>query len=211
MEITYTMIGADGLQYGPIDLNQLQTWINEGRITGDTKVLRNDTNTWQPASNYSELGLSPVPAMALPAQGPAVMTASPPVRPAVAAPAMDPMLERRVRAGASWFFAIGIFSVVNALIALSHSGAFFLVGLGVNLLIHNLAVNFIIAGIFALFGVFARKAQTWSFIVGILLYALDGLLFLSTGLWLPLLFHGYVLYRICMGLMACHELNAQNR
>ena len=131
--------------------------------------------------------------------------------PAVAAPAMDPMLERRVRAGASWFFAIGIFSVVNALIALSHSGAFFLVGLGVNLLIHNLAVNFIIAGIFALFGVFARKAQTWSFIVGILLYALDGLLFLSTGLWLPLLFHGYVLYRICMGLMACHELNAQNR
>lgn len=209
MEITYTMIGADGLQYGPIDLNQLRAWVNEGRITGETKVLRSDTNAWLPASNYSELGLAPAPAMALSGQGSAVMTASPP-RPAVAAPAMDPVLVRRVRVGASWFFAIGIFSVINALIALSKSGAFFLVGLGVNLLIPSLVANFIVCGIFALLGVFARKGQIWSFIVGMILYGLDALIFLPTGLWLPLAFHAYVLFRIFMGLKACFELNAPN-
>lgn len=57
METTYTILGADGLQYGPINLSQLKIWISEGRITPTTQVLRSDINTWNPAAQYTELGL----------------------------------------------------------------------------------------------------------------------------------------------------------
>ncbi len=58
MDITYTMIGADGLHYGPVNLEQLKGWIAEGRIMPETKVLRSDTQSWLPAANYVELNLA---------------------------------------------------------------------------------------------------------------------------------------------------------
>jgi hypothetical protein len=201
METTYTMIGSDGLQYGPINLAQIRAWVAEGRITADTKILRSDNNAWLSASQYTELGLAPT---AVAASGPAVAVAPAPMRPAsVNAP--DPLLVRRVHTAASWFFFIGAFSVVNTFI-LRNSGTFFLIGLGVNFLISNVVVNIVVSGVFALFGVFVRKAHIWAFIVGMVFYALDALIFLQAQMWLPLAFHAYALFRIFLGLQAAFKL-----
>ncbi len=207
METTYTMIGVDGAQYGPVTLDQLKGWIGEGRITHDTKILRSDTNSWLPAANYTELGLATSAPAAFAAQ-PAVM-------------AGDPALVRRVRLGARWFLWIAGLSLVNTFMAASGKGFVFLIGLGVTQVIDGMTAemgsnrmigvvfNVIVAGIFALFGVFAWRRQSWSFIVGMIFYALDALIFLKLSLWIGLGFHGFVLYWLFMGLKANNQLKAQ--
>jgi hypothetical protein len=55
MEITYKIIGTDGLQYGPIALEQLKLWVGEGRISRETKVLRSDTNKRTCLPDHSKL------------------------------------------------------------------------------------------------------------------------------------------------------------
>ena len=42
MDSTYKIIGADGKEYGPVALSELQKWVGEGRITGATQVSRSD-------------------------------------------------------------------------------------------------------------------------------------------------------------------------
>ena len=207
METNYTMIGADGLQYGPVTLDQLKGWIGEGRITNDTKILRSDTNSWLAASNYGELGLAPAAPTALAAR-PAVMGG-------------DPALERRVRLGARWFLWIAALSLVNTFMAASGKGFVFLIGLGVTQVIDGMTANMgsnamtgvvfnvIVAGIFALFGVFAWRRQSWSFIAGMIFYALDALIFLKAASWIGLGFHVFVLYWLFMGLKANNQLKAQ--
>ena len=207
METTYTMIGVDGLQYGPITLDQLKGWIGEGRVTTDTKILRSDTTAWLPASNYGELGLA--------SSAPAAFAS----RPAVTAG--DPALLRRVRLGARWFLWIAGLSLVNTFMAASGKGFVFLIGLGVTQVIDGLAAkmgsnamigvgfNVIVASIFALFGVFAWRRQSWSFVVGMIFYALDALIFLATSSWIGLAFHVFVLYWLFMGLKANNQLKAQ--
>lgn len=207
MEPTYTMVGADGMQYGPINLAQVHTWIDEGRITAETKMLRSDTNAWMPAAQFSELGLAVAPVQ-VQVQRPGVIAATPGAfQPAV--PGQNPVLLRRVRVGASWFFVIAVFSLINTFMIRSH-GAFFLVGLGVNLMVPSIAASVVVAGVFALFGVFARMGHSWSFIVGLILYTLDALIFLVAQDWLPLAFHAYVIFRLAAGLGACIKLNSNN-
>ncbi len=58
METTYTIIGADGQQYGPISLEQLKGWVAERRVNPETKILRSDINSWLPAAQYTELGMA---------------------------------------------------------------------------------------------------------------------------------------------------------
>ena len=99
------------------------------------------------------------------------------------------ILIRRTQAGANWFFYIAGLSVVNSIIFLLHQNIQFVVGLGTTQVINALSkgsvpgivLGVIVAGIFALFGVFARKGQIWAFWVGMVLYLLDGLLILLVG------------------------------
>jgi hypothetical protein len=98
METTYAMIGSDGQQYGPVTLAQIKTWILEGRIGAETKVWRSDTNSWLPAAQYVELGLG----QSAPVSAPGVIRAP-------ASDTYDPMLERRARSGARWFYWIAGF------------------------------------------------------------------------------------------------------
>src|SRR3954452_6259337 len=105
METTYTILGADGAQYGPIHLDQLKIWIREGRITPETKVLRSDTNSWLPATQYVELELPAARAVMAP-------SASLPVAP----PVNTSGLEKQINSGVSWLFWIGGLSLINTFI-----------------------------------------------------------------------------------------------
>ena len=205
MDLTYKIIGADGKEYGPVALAELQKWVGEGRITGATQVSRSDQPSWSTAASFPELGVrdstGPVP---------------------VAAPsASHPLLEKQLRGGGSWFYWIAGLSLVNSAIALSGSGTRFILGLGITQIFDELAqgmrsgaglavavvLDLLAAAVFVFFGVFANKRHTWSFIVGMALYALDGLIYLIAQDWLGVGFHAFVLFCLFRGFKACRALN----
>ena len=60
----YHFIGGDGKTYGPYSREQMQQFMAENRVNGQTQVSA-DGGAWQPAGQHSELasgGASPVPA-----------------------------------------------------------------------------------------------------------------------------------------------------
>ena len=205
-DLTYKIIGVDGKEYGPVALAELQKWIGEGRITGTTQVSRSDQQSWSTAASFPELGV----------QAP---TSAAPV---AAARAFDPVLEKQLKGGGSWFYWIAALSVVNSVLALSGSETRFILGLGITQIFDAMGqglasgaglalavvLDVLAAAAFVFFGVFANKRHTWSFIVGMALYALDGLIYLIAQEWLGVGFHVFALFCLFRGFKACRELNA---
>ena len=191
MEITYTMIGPDGKQYGPATLEEFKGWIAEGRILPETKVMRSDTKSWLAAAQYVELGMSPPVAPAIPQQ----------LNPARPAPARqsDSFLARRAQSGARWFFWIAALSAVNFFA--SAGSVEFVVGLAVGMLFPGVGTA-VAVGVFVLLGFLAWKGQSWAFIVGMILYAGDAAIFAIYSDWLAVAFHVYILFRLFVGLKA---------
>jgi hypothetical protein len=68
-----------------------------------------------------------------------------------------------------------------------------------------LVLDVLAAGLFVLFGVFATKKRLWAFIVGLIVYALDGLIFLLAGDWLGVGFHVFALLCIFAGCNATRK------
>jgi TM2 domain-containing membrane protein YozV len=66
----YKIIGADGQQYGPVNLEQLRRWIAEGRARAETLVQVEGAQEWRPLGSFpelaSELKPAPPPAAAVP-------------------------------------------------------------------------------------------------------------------------------------------------
>jgi len=62
----YKIIGADGKQYGPVPLEQIVGWIQEGRASGGTLAQLEGSTEWKPLSAFPEFaqyftGPSPLP------------------------------------------------------------------------------------------------------------------------------------------------------
>ncbi len=121
----------------------------------------------------------------------------------------------RVRSGAKWFYWIAALSMINSLVVISGGSFHFVVGLGITSIVDAMAkragsagsildliINGFVAGVFVLFGHFAAKAQKWAFIVGMGLYALDGLLLFGAKDYLSVGFHAYALFAIYRGMSA---------
>jgi hypothetical protein len=121
----------------------------------------------------------------------------------------------RVRASAKWFYWIAGLSMINSVAVMSGTNFRFVVGLGITSVVDAMArqagtigslldivINGFVAGVFVLFGYFAVKAQKWAFVVGMGLYALDGLLLLGAKDFLGMGFHAYALFAIYRGLAA---------
>ncbi len=209
METTYKVRGGDGKEYGPVAVTQLQTWMREGRVAAHTQLLRSDQSAWRPASEFAELQ---PPSSAAPA--PAGTGVAPPA--GAAAPSAEQMaLEARIKSGAAWFYWIAGLSLVNSFVALSGSKWGFILGLGITQvfdaigrqmgsagMVVALVLDLFAAVVLVLFGVFAGRKQAWSFIVGMVLYALDGLIFLLAGDWLSVGFHVFALFGIWRGFQA---------
>jgi hypothetical protein len=131
-----------------------------------------------------------------------------------------------MKSGANWFYWIAGLSVVNTIIYISGADWSFLAGLGltqladgfVDVAIENgapsmlkavaIAFDFVIIGIFAFFGYYAGKRSSAVFIIGIVIYLLDGILLLVLGIYVAAAFHAFALYFIIRGFMACRSLNA---
>jgi hypothetical protein len=138
-------------------------------------------------------------------------------------------LQTQHKAGASWFHWIAGLSVINSIVVLVGSQWSFVVGLGVTQLIDGIVMsvaqqasaqsglilkimgfvfNLLIAGLFVFFGFFAKKRHTWAYIVGIVFYAFDGLIFLLVKDFLSIGFHLFALVCIYNGLQSSVKLKA---
>lgn len=54
----YLVLGSDGNQYGPVDLQTLKAWVQEGRVTSTTQITDGLSNQTLMASQMPELGIS---------------------------------------------------------------------------------------------------------------------------------------------------------
>ena len=121
--------------------------------------------------------------------------------------------------GARWFYWIGGLSLVNAVIVMANGDWNFIAGLGITQLISALALglaadlgagvtvvafalSLLVVGACVGLGFLAEKGHTWAFILGMVLYTLDALIFLWFQDLLPLAFHAVALYFIYRGLAA---------
>jgi hypothetical protein len=127
-----------------------------------------------------------------------------------------------IQRAASWFFWIAGLSIINTVIALFSDSTFsFLAGLGMTQMVDSLVllwneglavvatvINLLIAGVYVFIGIKARQAIKAAFIIGLILYALDALIFLNYRLWLPFLFHIFAGYMIFRGLRETDKYHA---
>ena len=133
-------------------------------------------------------------------------------------------LQSRMRAGAGWLMAVAIFSVLNSALMMFDAQLHFIVGLGITQIADGigkvggtaggaagLVITLIVAGVFLVFWKFAREGQPWAFLIGMILYGLDGLIFLGFGLCLALAFHAFAIFNLYKGLQALNALNQLNR
>jgi hypothetical protein len=133
-------------------------------------------------------------------------------------------LTQQFNSSSSWFFWIAALSVINSLIAVFGGDLRFVFGLGVTSVADALSVQsgttgktvsfvftLLMAGLFVIFGVLARKFFHWAFIVGMVVYALDGLLLLYAQDYLSLAVHAFVLFLLSKGVSASKKLGELKR
>lgn len=135
-------------------------------------------------------------------------------------------LDNQIRNGVDWFFWIAGLSLINSIGYLLGNNFVFFLGLGITQIVDSLMfvfagefkaggniIRFIgftmdvfIAGIFVVLGVFGRKRYRIPVIIGMILYAVYGVIvllfqdFLSAGL------HAFALFGIWSGLKSISEL-----
>jgi hypothetical protein len=127
----------------------------------------------------------------------------------------------RILSSANWFFWIAALSVINS--ASAHFGADwgFIIGLGVTQIADVVLGTFgstgtfiavvfdlLAASVFVAIGLLARRFVQWPFVLGMVLYAFDGLLFVLVGDILSIGFHVFALYCIFLGFKALRNVRA---
>jgi len=128
-------------------------------------------------------------------------------------------LESQRRNGAQWFFWVAALSLINSVVALTGAEWRFILGLGVTQVVEELShqsgpsvnvtaglVSLAVIGLFAFLGYQAVKGHGWAFMAGMVLYALDGVIFLMVQDWAGVGFHAFALLMIGRGFVAARKL-----
>jgi len=131
------------------------------------------------------------------------------------------LFAQRAKKSGSWFYWIAGLSALNSVIVLAGSDRHFLVGLGITEILDvvgrrlggagsavAMVFGLAIAAVFGVFGYFACKTRLWAFVVGMVLYALDGLLLMSFADYFSVAFHALVLYFLFSGAVATRKWSA---
>lgn len=128
-------------------------------------------------------------------------------------------LTEQIGSGANWFYWIAGLSAVNTALDLFDVNIRFILGLGITQVVDALAretgssggvipllVNAVVIGVFVFFGVKANAKATWAFLVGMILYLLDGALLFLFDDWKGIAFHALALFFLFKGFSALREL-----
>ncbi len=140
------------------------------------------------------------------------------------AAAEDFALRHQLKSGANWFYWIAGLSLINSMISLFDGNWNFAAGLGITQIFDGIArfgveegggswikivfftLDLVVAGMFILLGVFANRVQSWAFVVGMTLYALDGVLLIFAGDILGIVIHAVALYFLFRGFSAARQM-----
>jgi hypothetical protein len=137
-------------------------------------------------------------------------------------------LHARGTSGAGWFFWIAALSLINSIILLSGGDRHFVVGLGVTSIADAVAravadqnpegagvakgiafgFTVFVAAVVCLFGWLSRRPLLPIFIIGMVLYLLDGLLYVLFQDWMSVGFHAFVLFGMWSGFQAYRQMLA---
>jgi len=127
-------------------------------------------------------------------------------------------LVKRVENGGRWFYWIAGLSAINfALFALG-SGTGFALGTAIDWFLRGMLEELAdpsfawiahvgVIAFFAFLGLRATAGAQWAFIVGGLVYAVDGLIFLLVADWLGIAVHAFALFAIVSGTIALRKLD----
>lgn len=133
--------------------------------------------------------------------------------------------DRQFRGGVGWFFWIAGLSIVNSALYFFGMDLNFVVGLGVTQVIDVVArqvvaelgsdyafiqaigfgLDIFIALIFILFGFLGRKQKRWAIILGMVLYALDGIFLFVIQAYMAGIFHIIALFGLGSALIAYNK------
>lgn len=137
-------------------------------------------------------------------------------------------LTQKQRSGAGWFLWVAILSQLNSLFMLLNFNIAFCIGLGISPLVAGIvtaaenpealeltptakgaafAVGLVGMLFFLVIYFFANRRHSWAFILGMIAYAVDGLIFILFGDFLSIGFHIFALYWMFIGLKATMTLN----
>src|SRR5688500_10710006 len=148
-------------------------------------------------------------------------------RPVLAALAQGPdqtalrrvALVKRVRNGGRWFYWIAGLSAVNFVIFVMGSDTGFALGTAIDWFLQGILeeladpslgwlAHVAVIAFFAFLGVRATAGAQWAFILGGLVYTLDGLIFLLVGDWLGIAVHAFALFAIVSATIAVRQLRS---
>jgi len=137
-------------------------------------------------------------------------------------------LEGELKNQAGWMYWIAGTTVVNTFVILFEGNFNFLLGLAPTQIVCGIALGMrkefgqdaflgaslvavvftlVAAGIFIGLGYFGSKRHTWAFIVALILYSLDTLIFLALGEILSVILHGLALVFLFSGMNSSRKLN----
>lgn len=126
-------------------------------------------------------------------------------------------LVKSVENGGRWFYWIAGLSAVNFVIFFMGSDTGFALGTAIDWLLQGILeevadpsaawiAHVAVIAFFAFLGVRATAGAQWAFIVGGLVYTLDGLLFLLVGDWLGIAVHAFALFAIVSATISLRKL-----
>jgi len=122
-----------------------------------------------------------------------------------------------VRSAARWFWWIAGLSLVNMVLFYSGSQTSFVIGLAMTTMASvmfagSLPVAIALAGLTIAFylvvGFHAQQQKLWAFYLGLAVYVLDGLIYVSLQDWMPVAFHALAAYFIFKGIARVRALAA---
>jgi hypothetical protein len=132
-------------------------------------------------------------------------------------------LAQQYRSGVKWFFWIAGLTIITSLITFFGGGIRFLISLGVTQFMDAIAavaakdiggavqvvalvLDLIVTGVFVLLGYLAGKKMLWAYIVGMVVFLLDGLLSLAMVDIVGVIAHAVVLFFLFRGFQAGQSL-----
>jgi hypothetical protein len=123
-----------------------------------------------------------------------------------------------IRTAARWFWWIAGLSLINTIMFHSGTNFHFVVGLAMTTMVDemfasNPPVAMALAGLGAAFyfviGYLAQRGLTWAFYVGLMVYAVDALLYAMVQDWMPVVIHVVAAVFIFKGVVRVRELASQ--
>ena len=134
-------------------------------------------------------------------------------------------LTQRYRNGSTWFYWIAGLTIATSIITFFGGGWRFLISLGTTQIIDAaadavasgsggvpkvvaLVLDLLVTGTFVVFGVLAGKRYLWAYILGMVVFLLDGLVSLVIQDWIGVIAHAVVLFFMLRGFQAGRELES---